>query len=566
MSGANFNLVDRVPRPKDPARIKDVFSLADFPDLALAPDGIMRSPLEIGVEYVIHEPFPLPRMLVPRAISLTAFNVNVLRSASSNVGLLFDGTDTPHIWGREVGPFAILDSQCFDIGNGGAGRSTVLLDLVGGTSVSFFASVFSTYFNFKQMGRFVDIAYQFGQLLSSNFESGFVNRVTPGADISHRVIGSRMVQQSTSSPMIKPLYCFLGGPMTTAIAIGNISLNSGDSAICIDSAATGVFSIGGNSYGGPAASGNFFRPDISESLTEMAEAEIAITGFSDSTADPGVDTTVSFGAIQRFTRGQIIEIGDAGAPYDGTHAIVRVAADESSFDINVTFAAPATGNVKITRVTAVGHGLVEGETNTISGTTSYNVTTQTLFVTEDTFDIPVAFVADDATGTVASTSQNETTVGVDVQNNGAQANSKSIGSMHANGNTTATTITTINTWVDLDLDASAVASSNIERWVLTNTTTGELRYEGTRPFNGQVAVNMSGFGQAGQDDYEFRIVVNGSPTSDGIVSGTSTNSQGRNVALLAPISAVTGDLVRPQLQNITGNDDFTFENVAMIIQ
>ena len=111
-----------------------------------------------------------------------------------------------------------------------------------------------------------------------------------------------------------------------------------------------------------------------------------------------------------------------------------------------------------------------------------------------------------------------------------------------------------------------MGSSNIERFKLVDTTTGEVAYTGTETFSGFANVNMSGFGQAGQDDYEFRILVNGSPTSDAIVSGTSTNTNGRNVGLLAPVVLVTGDLVRFQIQNISGTDDFTFENVAMVIE
>jgi surface protein len=53
-----------------------------------------------------------------------------------------------------------------------------------------------------------------------------------------------------------------------------------------------------------------------------------------------------------------------------------------------------------TRVTSNGHGLVAGSRVNISGTTSYNGDFNVLSPTANTFDIGIAFVANDATGTM----------------------------------------------------------------------------------------------------------------------------------------------------------------------
>ncbi len=58
-----------------------------------------------------------------------------------------------------------------------------------------------------------------------------------------------------------------------------------------------------------------------------------------------------------------------------------------------------------TTITSVAHGLRDRDTVTITGTTSYNGTFVVSNVQTDTFDIPVTFVADDATGSAAESDQ-----------------------------------------------------------------------------------------------------------------------------------------------------------------
>jgi hypothetical protein len=147
------------------------------------------------------------------------------------------------------------------------------------------------------------------------------------------------------------------------------------------------------------------------------------------------------------------------------------------------------------------------------------------------------------------------------------SDSRSIGSLHVNNNAAATSITVQNQWEDLNLNASAVASSNIERWSLDNTTTGELELLDPEGFDGSYVATITFIGQPGQDDYEFRAVVNGSPTADGIVMGTSTNNNNRAVPLVVPLNnLVATDKVRIQARNTTGIDDLTVISLAVEAQ
>ena len=59
----------------------------------------------------------------------------------------------------------------------------------------------------------------------------------------------------------------------------------------------------------------------------------------------------------------------------------------------------ANGGTDVTTITSASHGRANGDTVTISGTTNYNGTFTISGVATNTFNIPKAFVANDATGT-----------------------------------------------------------------------------------------------------------------------------------------------------------------------
>jgi hypothetical protein len=59
----------------------------------------------------------------------------------------------------------------------------------------------------------------------------------------------------------------------------------------------------------------------------------------------------------------------------------------------------ASGGGSVTIVTSAGHGLTTNNRVTISGTTNYNGQHIITVINADSYSIPIAFVADDATGT-----------------------------------------------------------------------------------------------------------------------------------------------------------------------
>lgn len=135
--------------------------------------------------------------------------------------------------------------------------------------------------------------------------------------------------------------------------------------------------------------------------------------------------------------------------------------------------------------------------------------------------------------------------------------SRNIGSLVVNSNGAATTIATQSTFTDLNLDSNAVAGGNIEQWTLTNTTTGELTYNGIEDFAGLLVASISANGAGGSSEYHFRAVINGSPASPAPETALDIGSSLASAALVCPVSVVTGDTVRLQVENTDNTSDIT---------
>lgn len=140
-----------------------------------------------------------------------------------------------------------------------------------------------------------------------------------------------------------------------------------------------------------------------------------------------------------------------------------------------------------------------------------------------------------------------------------------IGSMLANGNTAGTVISTIDVFVDLNLDALAVPGSNIALWSVTDTTTGELTYAGPSAFNGSFKATIAASSQGSQFRYLFRVVKNGSPLAEGIEDGVLIGNSEVRVSLLVPAIADPGDTIRLQVANSDGTTDMFIRDISVEI-
>ena len=142
-----------------------------------------------------------------------------------------------------------------------------------------------------------------------------------------------------------------------------------------------------------------------------------------------------------------------------------------------------------------------------------------------------------------------------------------IGSVIVNNNSTATVISTIDTFTDLNLNALAFEGDANTQFTLTSTTTGESRYDGleTRRFsiNGGLSAFSSG---GGAQEFHFRVVVNGSVTPDAAEIAVSLSGDVGAVPLPFSFILAPTDLVRLQVENTDGTTNVTVSQLSMEIR
>ena len=162
-------------------------------------------------------------------------------------------------------------------------------------------------------------------------------------------------------------------------------------------------------------------------------------------------------------------------------------------------------------------------------------------------------------------SLDETDPRVELTDSTGQKSSMNIGSVIVNGNLVPTDIVTINTWTDLNLGGLAVAGSNIELWDSVDANTGELRYIGLEPFFGQLLAALSIVTVGGARTYHFRVVKNGVPLPDGVEAVRQVGTVIGSATLQAPVTAVTNDLLRIQVQNVDNNSDIEIRYLSLSV-
>ena len=551
----------------DAANVVEIYNTASLGPAELAADGNMRVPLIEGKNYVVKRSgFVWPPVAFPIASSPdNASPVSI--SADFGIRALFVlDTSIPIFWGRDNATVLMNGLAFIDISNAGAGLGVTLFDLVSTGGRASVLSLFTCVLrNLKAVGGVVDMTTNFSATQQAFCESGLVARNTVAAASVTSAIGHLNVAylSTVAAPdQRRPAVTLIGESGKSLVTAASINQGKvANSAFHIDASATGNITLSALLYDGPAIDGEFFRPDEVETLTAQANADIVITDFADSTADPGVDTTVNFGAIVDFIRGQFILIADEAA-YDGIHEIVRVAADQMSFDINVVHSTSGAGTLKMVEHTVADCKFARDETVVVTGTTSYNDTLQTLRVTDTTFHLPQAFVADDATGTATSTGQDEESELVTVALAGVQKESKSIGFVQCVGNTTVTDMSGgPSVWVALNLGGNAVAGSNIELWGNVNATTGAITYQGIPNFSGTLRVTGSVTSSGGTQRFQFRAVINGvnQPVA---ASRDLSSSPMVGFEMIVPVQGLqTGQVISIEVQNTGGTSDILFQEL-----
>jgi hypothetical protein len=137
-----------------------------------------------------------------------------------------------------------------------------------------------------------------------------------------------------------------------------------------------------------------------------------------------------------------------------------------------------------------------------------------------------------------------------------------IGSVISGENAVETVIATQGVFVDFNLNALAVAGSNIALWSLSDSTTGELTYNGLSPFTGSLTASISASSMGGANEFHFRAVKNGAPLSDAVLAGRQIANTIGSITLIAPITVDPGDTIRLQVENDDGTSNITIHEMS----
>lgn len=167
--------------------------------------------------------------------------------------------------------------------------------------------------------------------------------------------------------------------------------------------------------------------------------------------------------------------------------------------------------------------------------------------------------------TFSSTGLNNKSLRVLSAGNTFIADSMVIGTSFVKNNVDETSIAVNDTFNDIDFGTLS-AGSNIERFTLTNTVNGEMRYDGIRPFSGEIFMSYSASSMGGSQVFRTRFVKNGAVLTDDIETLVETGSNVASSTLQTPIELVNGDLIKPEVTRDAGTSTIIFQQYSVSVK
>ena len=168
----------------------------------------------------------------------------------------------------------------------------------------------------------------------------------------------------------------------------------------------------------------------------------------------------------------------------------------------------------------------------------------------------------------ASGSLDQNNTRVICRSNKGVADSRTEGSWGVNGNSIATVISTVNTYVDLNFGTSAYESNVNSRFTLLSTTTGELRYDGIETTIFDVSGLIAALSQGQQRRFQFRLLKNNAvlPAPDNNDIPLDIGADLLSSALLWSVELATNDTLKIQVANIDNTDNLTINTIKVTVK
>lgn len=367
-------------------------------------------------------------------------------------------------------------------------------------------------------------------------------------------------------------------------------------------------------------------------VTDSSPVTATITAMADNGAG---GTTIS--VVSLAVEDEIVTISGTTA-YNGTFRVFNATAS-IEFDIPVAFVTDeATGSVDMERLdleSLVGHSIVAGDSIKVVDTNFYNGFYNVLGILGGDIIVNGTFIADDGGTIQPDRGLDQTDSRVTAINNIDFLDSKTIASQHIEKNAIATTISAANTYQDVDLtgstgaitvaasggaglttltstahgllenqnvkvrntslyngmfrirnvttntfdvpvtfgltqtgtwDAKLLLGSSAERFIMTDQDNGEMKYIGSEPFSGSVTYTMAAFKSGSTENYQWALAVNGEiPEGSPFAERDITTALG-TATLVAPLSLVEGDLIKPQVAATGTTNSITHQAFSMNAQ
>ena len=323
--------------------------------------------------------------------------------------------------------------------------------------------------------------------------------------------------------------------------------------------------------------GPFFQQGVTGTFTAVVDNSLAATTIN-SVSDNGGDALFSTGAAVPIV-GQTIVISGfvTNTDYNGTFICTNVgpgvfgAADFGGTAI--PFGTTETGSVigDGVTVTSATHGLLDDQTLTMSCdlSTEYDNGFKIYNVQTNSFDINAPFGATQ-TGSWDTSSQDSTSPGVTTFTNTGTPDSKHIACAYVNDNAEPNGTIVNNTFTDMvfgTVGDALIQCANTERWKLVDELNGTFEYTGDDPFDGTMTYNFSVASSGGAVEFRFKWVKDTgggfADLTDDVQALAEVGGTASSVSKTMPLTAATGDLIKPQITRNSGTSSITSRYVSI---
>ena len=314
--------------------------------------------------------------------------------------------------------------------------------------------------------------------------------------------------------------------------------------------------------------GNIFKQSTLTDATINSVADGSISnGTITAQASNGSGGTTHSSTTTYFEDEEITYTGSTS--YNGTFQIFNVVAGVS-FDTITTFVAnDATGTIASVRLAitlAAGHGISTGNNLKIIDSNFYNGFETALNIATNVLTVNGTFVGTDTGSVKRQLSVDQTDKRVQAFSNLGLADSQTLAFGSVNDNTTATNITD-GTYNNLTVPTFTI-NQITERLRLINAGEAKWEYISNEPFNGLLTGSLSALKSGSTENYKFAMSTNSVIPDFGTAPHVSMEVKTTkvNVALVFSVSLTKGDTIKVMVAGDGTADNLTITGFIMGIK